>query len=177
MTYNRSSTTWKLPMNLWTKCNLNQNRMYILIPYLHYLGIMTLMGALISEHILLKPGIGRPQIRTLAVVDLIYGIAAAVVLITGLLRWFVRAEFFKGAEFFNTNPLFHIKITLFVVVVLLSIFPTVKILKWRKMARSNETFEVGAREAKKQLMFIRIELLLVALIPLLAVMVARGIRM
>ena len=60
--------------------------MYILIPYLHFLGIMTLMGSLISEHLILKPSIKKEQIKSLATVDMIYGLSVIVVLATGLLR-------------------------------------------------------------------------------------------
>lgn len=148
--------------------------MNILIPYLHYIGIMALMGALITEHVMLKPGITKDQIKSLAMVDLIYGISAAIVLISGLLRWFVVD--IKGAEFFTKNPLFHIKLTLFVVIVLISLYPTKKFLKWRKQAKLEEPGP-GEKDIKKQLMFIRIELLLLAIIPLLAVMIAGGIRM
>jgi len=146
--------------------------MNILIPYLHYIGIMILMGALISEHVMLKPGISKDQIKSLALVDLIYGISAGLVLITGLLRWFMVDP--KGAEFFTKNHLFHIKITVFVVIVFLSIYPTRKFLKWRRQVNTSEIFEPGEKEVKKQLMFIRIELFLLAIIPLLAVLVARG---
>ena len=149
--------------------------MDILIPYLHYIGIMTLMGALITEHIMLKPGIGKSQVRSLAMVDLIYGISAAVVLITGLLRWFLVD--IKGAEFFNKNHLFHIQVTLFLVIAILSIFPTIKFLKWNKLMKRGEDPGITDKEVKKQLMYIRIELLLLAIIPLLAVMVASGVRM
>ena len=148
--------------------------MNILIPYLHYIGIMAMMGALITEHVMLKPGISKDQIKSLTMVDLIFGISAAIVLITGLLRWLVVD--IKGTEFFTKNPLFHIKLTLFVAIVILSIFPTIKFLKWKKQAKLDEPGP-GEKDIKKQLMFIRIELLLLAIIPLLAVMVAGGIRM
>jgi putative membrane protein len=149
--------------------------MNILITYLHFIGIMVLMGSLITEHVILKPGITKDQIKTLAMVDLIYGISAAIVLITGLLRWFVVDP--KGAAYFNTNPLFHIKLTFFVIAVILSIFPTMKFLKWRKSVINGKDPEITTQEVKKQLMFLRIELLILAIIPLLAVMVASGIRM
>lgn len=149
--------------------------MNIFIPYLHYLGIMCLMGALITEHVMLKPGISKQQIKSIATVDMIYGIAAVIVLATGLLRWFMVDP--KGAEFFNTNPLFHIKVTLFVVAVILSIFPTLKFIKWRNLVARGESVEITKQDTKKQLMFIRIELLLLAIIPLLAVMVSNGVRM
>lgn len=145
--------------------------MNILIPYLHYIGIMALMGSLLTEHVILKPGISKKQLKTLSVVDLLYGISAAVVLITGLLRWFIVDV--KGIDFFSKNPVFHIKLTLFVIIVILSIFPTRKFLKWRKESENMPS----DKELKKQLMFIRIELLLLAIIPLLAVMVANGVRM
>lgn len=146
--------------------------MNILLPYLHYIGIMALMGALITEHVMLKPGISRQQIKSLAMVDLIYGISAAIVLTTGLLRWFVFDV--KGVEFFTKNPIFHIKLTLFVIILIISIFPTMKFLKWRRQA---DEIQPSDKELKKQLMFVRIELLLLAIIPLLAVMVANGVRM
>ena len=149
--------------------------MSILIPYLHYIGIMSLMGALITEHVVLKPGIKKTEIKSLAMVDLIYGISAAIVLITGLLRWFVVNP--KGAEFFTKNPLFHTKLTLFVVIVILSVFPTMKFLKWKKKSKLDDNFQPDNKAVKKQLMFIRIELLLMAIIPLLAVMIAAGVRM
>lgn len=149
--------------------------MNILIPYLHYIGIMSLMGALITEHVVLKPGITKTDIKSLAQVDVIYAVSAAIVLITGLLRWFVVDP--KGADFFTKNPMFHIKLTLFVVIVVLSVFPTIKFLKWKKQSNLDGNFEPDNKAVKKQLMFIRIELLLIAIIPLLAVLVAGGIRM
>jgi len=145
--------------------------MNILLPYLHYIGIMVLMGALITEHLLLKPRLSNEQVKTMAVVDLIFGISAILVLATGLLRWFVWG---KGAEFYLSNPLFHTKITLFVIVGILSIWPTRKFLRWRKEVKRGETPDVNEKQVRRTLMFIRIELLLVAIIPLLAVMVARG---
>ena len=145
--------------------------MEIIIPYLHYLSIMVLMGSLITEHLFLKPGINAQQVRLLTGIDLVYGIAAILVLGTGLLRWFVYG---KGSEFYLSNPLFHIKLTLFVLMGVLSIFPTLKFLKWKKQFRRGEDPDISSRAVKRQLMFIRIELLLVAVIPLLAVMIARG---
>ena len=146
--------------------------MNILIPYLHYIGIMSMMGALITEHVMLKPGISPRQIKSLASVDLIYAFSAAVVLITGLVRWFLVDP--KGIDFFSKNPLFHIKLTLFVILVFISLYPTRRFLKWKKQA---DMMSPSESEIKKQLMFVRIELLLIAIIPLLAVLVANGVRM
>lgn len=146
--------------------------MQVFIPYLHFIGIMVLMGALISEHLILKPGITKEQIKSLAGVNLIYVIAAILVLASGLLRWLVYDP--KGTDFFSANPMFHVKLTLFFVVIILSLFPTMKLLKWKKQAKQGNHLDISDKDIKKQLMFIRLELLLLAIIPLLAVMIALG---
>lgn len=138
---------------------------------MHYIGIMALMGSLISEHLILKPSIKKEQIKSLVTVDLIYGLSAIIVLTTGLLRWFVYG---KGYDFYMSIHLFHIKLTLFIIIVVLSIFPTIKILKWRKQIKRGEEPDITEKGVKKLLMFIRIELLLMVIIPLLAVMIAMG---
>ncbi len=148
--------------------------MEIIVPYFHFLGIMALMGSLITEHLILKPGINNTQIKQLAVIDLVYGIAAVVVLATGLLRWFVYG---KGSDYYLSNPFFHTKLTLFAIVAILSIWPTIRFLRWRKQVKNGESPEISDKLVKNTLMFIRIELLLVAIIPLLAVLVARGVGM
>ena len=146
----------------------------IAIPYLHYIGIMLLMGSLISEHLLLKPKMTKEQIKSLAITDLIYGLSAILVLATGLLRWFVYG---KGSDYYLSNPLFHTKLTLFVIMAVLSIFPTIKFLKWRKQVNSGLEPDMNDKTVKRLLMYIRLELLILVIIPLLAVMMARGMGM
>lgn len=64
----------------------------------------------------------------------------------------------KPAEFYTGNPVFHAKLTLFVVVGLLSIYPTVFLLRQRKNA--DETIAVPAGVIR----VLRAELLLLAII-------------
>jgi putative membrane protein len=80
----------------------------------------------------------------------------------------------KDTIFYMSNHLFHIKLTLFIVLGVLSIFPTIKILKWKKSVRNNSEPEITAQSVSRLLMFVRIELLILAIMPLLAVMIARG---
>ena len=146
-------------------------QMAIFVIYLHYIGIMVIMGSLISEHLLLKPKMTKEQIKTLAITDLLYGISALIVLGTGLLRWFVYG---KGSEYYLSNPLFHSKLTLFGIMAIISIFPTIKFLKWRKQVINGQEPDLNEKTVKKLLMLVRIELLILVTIPLLAVMLARG---
>jgi putative membrane protein len=147
--------------------------MDILIPYLHFIGIMTLMGALISEHLLLKPGLNKQQINQLAMVDLVYIGSVVIVLTTGLLQWFVYG---KDPVFYLSNPVFHAKLTLFFILVILSILPTIRFLKWRKQIKAGTVPENMDKSVKRLLMYLRLELLIVAIIPLLGVMTAMGFR-
>lgn len=132
---------------------------------------MVLMGSLISEYILLKSGLAKNLVKYLAIVDLLYGFAVVFVLTTGLLRWFY---FGKGYDFYISIPLFHIKLTLFFVMAILSKFPTLKIRKWRKQVKMGENPSIDDKAVKRIIMFIRIEFLILIAIPLLAVLIARG---
>jgi len=146
--------------------------MEIIIPYLHYIGIMVLMGSLITEHLVINKSITKEQIKSLAIIDLIYITSAILVLSTGLLRWFVYG---KGYDFYMSTPLFHIKITLFFIIGILAIFPSRKISKWKRNTKQGIDAGITTKSVKSTLMIIRIELLLIAIMPLLAVLIARGV--
>lgn len=140
-----------------------------LIRYAHFLGIFAIVGALTMEHLLLKPQMTRAEIRRLSIIDAIYGIGALVAIAAGLTLWFGGVG--KAAEFYSKNFVFHTKITLVVILAILSIFPTVFFLKNRKGASPEEIVEIPGRIK----MFIRIQLFLLLLIPLCATLMARGI--
>lgn len=138
----------------------------VLVRYLHFIGIFCIVGSLVSEHLMLAPRLTRAQIRKLAIIDSVYGLGAILVLGAGFLLWFVVG---KPASFYTQNWVFHFKVTLFVVMGLLSIYPTL-------FFRRNQKGDGDVVEVPKQVvMLIRLELLLLMLIPLLAVMMARGI--
>lgn len=145
--------------------------MNVLVPYFHILGIMVLTGSLMAMYLVLKSGLSEKQVRLASMMNALYFLSAAVVLASGLLRWFVVG---KWAVFYNVNPLFHIKITLFVVVLILAIFPAIKINKWKKLLRQGDLSAIPEKETKKIFWFLRIEFLLIAILPLLAAMVANG---
>jgi putative membrane protein len=79
----------------------------------------------------------------------------------------------KGTAWYWTNPLLHLKLTLFIIVGLLSIRPTMTYARWRKALRSSGTLpaEAEVRKTRKQVM---LQAHIIALIPLAAVFLARG---
>lgn len=143
-----------------------------LLAYLHYISIFTLIVFITAEAVVLRPGM-TPEIRNrLARYDAVYGAAAVAVLVTGLLRVFYGA---KGYAFYVHNPVFHIKVGLFILVGLLSIMPTVTILRWKKQAKTLPDFVPTPAEIAKTRRWVMIESHLIVFIPLAAVLMARGI--
>ncbi len=140
----------------------------LLLRYFHFVSIFTIVGVLVSEHLLLKPRLSKKEIGQLAKIDGLYGFAVLTLLGAGLTLWL--GGFGKPAEFYTGNPVFHLKLTLFVAIGLLSIYPTVFFLKNRK---GNPQDIVAI--PKSIFWMIRAELLLLFLIPILAGMMAKGI--
>lgn len=141
--------------------------MDILFRYIHILSFILLCASLFAENILIRNSLSRRELGALARVDGLFGLSAMTALGAGLLLWFVYG---KGFAFYAKNPVFHAKLTLFLIVGLLSIRPTVFFLKQRK---GNPTDTVAVPSGVVNL--VRIELLVALSIPLLAVMMAKGI--
>lgn len=141
--------------------------MAVLIRYLHFVSILILFGTLLAENILVKRALTRAEIGRLARIDGAFGLSALSTLGAGLLLWF---RYGKGARFYLENPVFHAKLGLFLAVGLLSIYPTVFFLKRRKGA-DGESVPLP----KALIGILRLELALALLIPLFAVMMARGL--
>lgn len=143
-----------------------------LLAYAHFLAILMMATFLASEAALCRKEWMNPAVvERLARVDLIYGLSALAVLATGLARvgWGM-----KGSAWYWSQPLLHTKVTLFVVIGLLSIVPTMRFLRWRKTLRATGALpdETTIRSTRRLVM---IEAHLLALIPLLAVFLARGV--
>lgn len=140
----------------------------ILLRYIHFISIFTIVGTLVSEHMLLKKELTRTEIAKLARIDAIYGIAAVVLVTAGLTLWL--GSFGKPSIYYTKNWIFHTKITCFILVGLLSIYPTVFFIKNRK-GNQAETIAIP----KTIFWMLRLELTLLFIIPLLAGLMSRGI--
>ena len=140
----------------------------IIVRYLHFIGIFTWVSALVAQWLLLQPEMRRSEIQRLARIDLVYGLSAVLVVGMGLTLWFGVG---KPAEYYNSNGLFHLKVSLAVVVGLLSIYPTVFYAKERKGDDPDQRIAVPPKIKR----FVVLELILMAIIPLLATLMAAGI--
>ena len=143
-----------------------------LLAYLHIAAILAVVVFLTSQAALCRvEWLNAAVVRRLARLDLIYLFAAMAVLLTGLARtWWG----FKGTGWYWHQSLLHIKVTLFVVIGLMSIQPTRAFLRWRRQLDLDGSLPNPA-EIKTVRRWIMIETHLLALIPVAAVLLARGV--
>ena len=139
---------------------------YELVRLLHFAAIFTLAGALVIENMAIKPQITGEDARNLAKVDAVCAVSALFVLLFGLALWLWVG---KPSEFYSSNPLFHAKLGLFTLMFLCAITPTAFCKKHSKS--EEEVIEVPPLLR----LLLRFQLVLLVLIPVLALLMSRGI--
>lgn len=132
--------------------------------FLHHVAAFALVAALAVEFVLIRGELTPASARRLARADMIFGISSGVLLVVGLARVFY---FEKGAAYYFHSGTFIAKLALFALVGLLSIYPTVKFISWRK------GFDPSSVPAIRRI--IHLELVAVVLILLFAALMADGI--
>ncbi|ACC83071.1 DUF2214 family protein [Nostoc punctiforme] len=147
-------------------------RISAIVAYLHYLSFMLCFGALVSEALNLKKELSLNEAWKIVIADAVYGISATVVLVTGILR---VIYFGKGTDYYLSNPVFYAKVVVFIVVGLLSLYPTISCIGWLKSLQQGQAPKLELLKLNRLIWLIRIELVGFTLIPLLAAIMARGI--
>lgn len=142
----------------------------ILLRYLHFVSIFVIVGTLTAEFVLLKPTLTRQEIRRIAMIDGIYGLAAVILLVAGLTMWL--GGYTKPEVYYSENWIFLTKVTCFAIIGLLSIYPTIFFLRNRKGKAKD-----FVRVPKAVFWALRLELILLAILPALAGLMARGVGM
>ena len=137
----------------------------IITRYVHFLAIFILFALLVAQHLQLKAEMTPPELKRLSRLDGFYGITALVVFLAGLVLWVFVG---KPAHFYSANPIFHAKLGLFLAIGLLSIYPTITYIKLRKST------DASVVVPRRVVQVVRLELLLLLVIPLLAVLMAQG---
>jgi putative membrane protein len=140
--------------------------------FIHHVAAFLVFATLMLELVLLRNELTLSSARSIARMDMVYGISAAVLLAAGFARVFYTE---KGSAYYFDSGSFLLKLTLFVVVGLLSIYPTLQFLRWRKTLREQRIPELDDATRRKIRMVLHIELTLIAVIILMAIMMARGL--
>ena len=143
-----------------------------LVAYVHYLGIVLCFGSLMFERIILKMNLSKNETISIIIADLIYGIAGLAILITGILR---VKYYGQGGEFYTSNPIFWGKVSLYIVIGLLSLYPTITYILWAIPLSKNKLPVISENLVKRFKLLITTELVGFAIIPFFATLMSRGI--
>ena len=104
--------------------------------YLHHVAAFLVVATLMVELVLLKGEFTLSSARSVLRMDMVYGIAATVLFIVGFVRVFYTE---KGEAYYFASGTFLGKLALFIIVALLSIYPTIKFMGWRKALREGRS--------------------------------------
>lgn len=143
-----------------------------LMATLHHIVAFTLTACLVYEFVAYRRSLTVAEARRIQRVDLVYGIAAGVMVAAGLLRVYF---FEKGPNYYFGNHIFWTKMALFVIVGLLSVYPTIRYIKWNPLLAENKSPEIPEREYKNIRLLLWLEVAGLLLILFAAPLMARGI--
>jgi putative membrane protein len=143
-----------------------------ILAYLHFMAIFVLFAFLTAQAMFLRSVLDERGIRLVGRIDLWYFGAAMVALATGFARLGLGA---KGADFYMSNWPFYAKLATFLLVAAISVVPTLSFVRWRQALAGDPAWRVPPAEQARMRKLVMVELHLGALIPVFAVMMARGL--
>jgi putative membrane protein len=146
--------------------------MLILNAYLHFVGVAALFALLFAEWLIYRPDLSLAEHKRLVVIDLSYGVAATLVLLTGLVRALASGT---GPGFYFKNPAFHLMGAAFLAAAALSFYPTRHFLRRHRALAAGDRSAIDAMTHDRIRKIIHAEFALLLLAMLLAVLMARGI--
>jgi putative membrane protein len=141
-----------------------------IVSALHLLALAIGLPSVFVRGRALKGRLDREGLQRLFAADTAWGVAAALWLITGVLRAFGGLE--KGTAFYLGSWLFLVKMGLFVLVVALEIPPMVTLIRWRATLRRGGAPDLAAARGLSHLN--HVELALVVVMVFVASFMARG---
>jgi len=145
--------------------------MSTLFAFLHHLAAFALVSAIAIEFTLIRQDLTAALARRLIATDAVLGISATVLLIVGLLRVFY---FEKSATYYFSSHAFLTKLSVFVVLAILSAVPTLEFLSWRKALAAGQMPAPDAKKMRTVRMILHVELAGIVVILLAAAMMARS---
>ena len=138
---------------------------------LHLLALAIGLPSVFMRGRALKGPLDENGLRRLFTADTLWGVAAGLWIVTGLVRAFGGLE--KGSQFYLSSPLFVVKMGLLIAVLLLEIWPMVTFIRWRIARSRGQTApkaQLGGLYAVNQ-----IQLGIVVTMVFVASLMARGI--
>jgi putative membrane protein len=143
-----------------------------LISFGHFLAFFALTAALVLQIALLTSSPTIEIAKRIQRADRAYGLMAMLVLLMGFLRVFY---FEKGAAYYFDNTYFIIKLCLFILVGLMSAYPTITYLRWNNDIKNGKAPELSAESTLKLRKVLHYQLIGIAGVIFCASMMAHGL--
>jgi putative membrane protein len=137
---------------------------------IHHLLAFALAIVLTMEIMLTRPGIGGGRLTYLSRIDMVFGGIAGAILLIGIGRVLYGL---RGPEYYVANHFFWAKMAAFAAMGIISIWPTLAILRWRAASRANSEFQPATGEVKTIRRFMHSEAMVFTFIPIFAALMAR----
>jgi putative membrane protein len=144
--------------------------MRLTLAALHLLALGVGLGAVWGRARALRGRLDTEGLRRVFAADAWWGIAAVLWLATGLARLFMATE--RSTSYYLSNTLFHAKLGLFLLIVIIEIWPMVTLIRWRR--RRAMSGHVDTTAAGRLALVSMLQALLVIVIVIVAVAIARG---
>ncbi|MFZ6733904.1 DUF2214 family protein [Undibacterium sp. Ji42W] len=148
--------------------------MNIIVALLHHIAAFTLVSMLLAELVLVRQPLTVSSARSLRFIDSIYGVSAMLIIVLGVLR---VMYFEKGQDYYLHNHAFLLKMTAFIIVGLLSVYPTLVFLRWGKVVKQNQLPVFPEAQANTVQTILKLELAGILFILAGAVLMAKGYSM
>lgn len=140
-----------------------------LIASLHLVALLVGAASVFSRGVLLKRIKDPSQLAPVFMSDNLWGLSGILFLATGVWRAFFGLE--KDTDYYLSNPLFHAKMGLFILIILLEIKPARTLVRWRR-TRGAE-IDLGPAETLARVSHVQLGIITVMIF--LAAGMARGL--
>ena len=137
----------------------------------HFLAFFSLAAALVLELSLITASINVEVARRIRRADMVAGMSAILLLVFGSLR---VVYFEKGADYYLDNTFFQIKIGLFLLAALISVYPTICFRRWGAELAQDIAPTLNAVEVARLKQAIHWELVFIGGILVCASLMAKG---
>ncbi|HXZ48228.1 MAG TPA: DUF2214 family protein [Usitatibacter sp.] len=143
-----------------------------ILAYLHFIAVFMLFSFLVVETMMMRGALDLAAVRLLGRVDIWYFASAIAVLATGFLRLVFGIQ---GPEFYLSAWPIYVKLALFFAVGIISVGPTLRFIRWRRLFERDAGWSVPDEERRRVRRLVMIEVHIAAVIPLVAVIMSRGL--
>jgi putative membrane protein len=142
-----------------------------LLAILHDLAMIALVGLLFVEFTLLRGSLDGSDVRRLGRVEALILVALVAVVVVGIgrLAWGI-----VPADAYLSNIYFWVKMGVLGFVILVALLPMRDSGRWRRALADSPGFRPPAAEVAQARRALSVELVLLPLVPIAAVMMARG---